>query len=250
MTVPWWEAFFDAEYIRFWSERDDARATAEADAIVKLLALPPGARVLDAPCGWGRLSRCLARRGFDVVGLDQAQPLLDRAVADRGAATNPAYRRHDLREPFPEAGFDAAINIFSSVGYGDVPDDRRILTNLVAALRPGGQLLVETVHRDALAVRFAHGAPPGRVEEDGTLFVEEPAFDPVGGFVETTWHWSGPAGSGTKHSRIRIYTITELVELIEGAGARITAVHGGMDGSPLAVSGPNRSIRVAIVAQR
>ena len=45
--------------------------------------------------------------------------------------------------------------------------------------------------------------------------LEEPRFDPVAGRVETTWFWSGPRGSGQKSASIRVYTITELVRLLE-----------------------------------
>jgi cyclopropane fatty-acyl-phospholipid synthase-like methyltransferase len=41
-----------------------------AAAIAALLDLPAGARVLDAPCGAGRIAVRLAERGLDVTGID------------------------------------------------------------------------------------------------------------------------------------------------------------------------------------
>ena len=44
----------------------------------------PGCRVLDAPCGWGRLSRPLAARGAIVLGVDQSETMIDAAEKRRG----------------------------------------------------------------------------------------------------------------------------------------------------------------------
>ncbi len=82
--------------------------------------------------------------------------------AEKGRGELPAarlrYLRHDLREPLTETGFDAAINIFSSLGYGTEDDDLAMLKTLRAAVPPEGLVLVETVHRDAAVAFFSRGA--------------------------------------------------------------------------------------------
>ncbi len=50
--------------------------------------------------------------------------------------------------PLEESGFDVGLNIFSSLGYGTEADDVAILSTLRAAVRPGGLVFVETMHRD------------------------------------------------------------------------------------------------------
>ena len=37
-------------------------------------------------------------------------------------ATRLSYRRHDLRQRLSDTGFDAALNVFSSLGYGTEAD--------------------------------------------------------------------------------------------------------------------------------
>ncbi|HEX7284718.1 MAG TPA: class I SAM-dependent methyltransferase, partial [Candidatus Angelobacter sp.] len=146
----WWKTFFDADYLRIWGGGENAGQTAEqAQAIWELLALEEGSRVLDAPCGYGRLSLPLARRGANVVGLDQSQELLARAEKDRAdvPAASLRYIRHDLRQPLSEDGFDAAFNVFSSIGYGSEEDDVAMLKTLACAVRRGGRVLLDTMHR-------------------------------------------------------------------------------------------------------
>ncbi|HCF57851.1 MAG TPA: hypothetical protein DFS52_07635 [Myxococcales bacterium] len=139
--------------------------------------LREGSRLLDAPRGHGRLSLPLARRGALAFGVDQSAVLLAKAERRRGALSRAALRlrRHDLREPIGEEGFDAAINIFSSLGYGSEDDDRAILSTLARALRPGGRLFLETMHRDAVATMLSRRSKPAQRFADGTLIVEEPS---------------------------------------------------------------------------
>ena len=256
MTADWWHSFFDDDYVRLWSVRD-AAASAEVDGIWAMLGLADGSRVLDGPCGYGRLSRPLAARGARVLGVDQSATLL--AEAERGRGDLPAdrlrYLRQDLREPLPEAavdgGFDAAINVFSSLGYGSQADDLAILRTLAGSLRPGGLVLVETIHRDLVVARRSRGSHGGaRRMDDGTLVVEEARFDPIAGRVDTTWHWSGPAGSGAKSASIRIYAATELVKLLEEAGLRLRSAHRGCSSEPFAFDVPDAGGRLALVAER
>jgi len=94
-----------------------------------------------------------------------------------------------------ESGFDVAINIFSSLGYGTEEDDLAILKTMAQSVRRGGFVLIETNHRDAIVSHLSHGSKPANRLPDGTLFVEEPKFDPIEGRIETTWSWSGPKGS-------------------------------------------------------
>ena len=60
--------------------------------------------------------------------------------------------RADYRElPFRDASFDAALNLFTSLGYLGDEEDTRVLAEIRRVLRPEGRLVIETMHRDWLA---------------------------------------------------------------------------------------------------
>src|SRR5262249_60522105 len=160
------------------------------------------------------------------------------------------FLRHDLRQPPSESGFDAAINVFSSLGYGSEEDDLAILRPLAAAVRPGGLVLVETNHRDVAVSMLAHGNRLAQRLDDGTLLIEEPRFDAVAGRIETSWYWSGPRGSGQKAGSLRVYSITELVRLMEAAGLRLRSAHSGLSAQPYVAQPPLMGGRVGLLAER
>jgi SAM-dependent methyltransferase len=257
-VAEWWTDFFDADYIHIWGSLFPPEKTAsEVDGLWQLLELRQGSRVLDAPCGFGRLSRPLAERGAVVLGVDQSEILLKHAEGERGDLPweRLRYLRHDLRQPVPENGFDVAINVFSSLGYGTEEGDLAILRNLCAAVRPGGVVLVETVHRDLAVANLARGGAFGRPSlaqrlPDGTLVIEEPNFDPIAGRVNTSWYWSGPKGSGHKPGSLRVYSATELIALMQRAGLHFQSAQRGCSPEPFKAEGPDMGGRLAILARR
>ena len=142
----WWRGFFDEAYLRLWGASKVAAGKArQVEGLWQVLGLTAGARLLDAPCGYGRIAAPLAERGAIVVGVDQSADLIAEAERGRGELGQERlrYLRADLRQPLAETGFDAAINIFTSLGYGTEDDDVAILTTLRRAVRPGGRVFVE-----------------------------------------------------------------------------------------------------------
>jgi len=251
--TSWWESFFDADYLRLWEGAEEPDKTVqEAAGLWAVLGLVSGSKVLDAPCGYGRISRALAERGAHVLGLDLSRDLLDDAERRRGdlPPQRLRYQRHDLRNPLPESGFDVALNVFSSLGYGSEADDITVLSNLRAAVRPGGLVFIETLHRDRIVANLLQNPRPANRLPDGTLLVEEPRLDPIAGRVETTWYWSGPGGSGQKSGSIRAYTATELVKVVEAAGLRPRAAHDGCSTDPFVAQESVIGGRLGLLAVR
>lgn len=249
----WWETFFDQDYLRIWGQVFTEEVnTKQAAELWSLLDLNPGCRVLDAPCGWGRLSRRLALLGAMVLGVDQSQILLTAAEAQRGELPTERlrYLRHDLRKTLSETGFDVACNIFTSFGYGTEEEDVATFRTLRGALRPGGRVVVETNHRDMLCAFISRGSKASMRMPDGTLFIDDPDFDAISGVVSLNWYWSGPAGSGEKHAKWRCYTPTQIVGLLERAGLRFVGAYKGLSKTPYKADGPEAGGRLALIAVR
>ncbi len=218
----WWQEFFDEEYLELWSHLYPAsQCESDAESIRTILNLGPGDRILDAACGYGRMSLPFAKLGLSVLGVDYSADLLARANADAAEckeAIDLVYQEADLRTLELNASFDAAVSLFSSLGYGSEDDDLRTLQTIANALVPGGQFLLETVHRDAIVTRRALGQTTGFRGPNGLTLREKNTFNPVRGEIHSTWSWNSPTYSGSKHSVIRMYSASELVSLLTRAG--------------------------------
>jgi SAM-dependent methyltransferase len=252
-VAQWWQGFFDQDYLQVWGQLFGPDFdTKQAADLWSMLGLQPGCQLLDAPCGWGRLSRPLALLGATVVGVDQSQTLLDEAERRRGdlPAERLRYVCHDLRLPLTEGEFDVACNIFTSFGYGTEAEDLAIFRNLRSAVRPGGRVVIETNHRDMMCAFIARGSRASRRLPDGTLFLDEPTFDAISGVVQLHWYWAGPNGSGEKHAQWRCYSPTEIVALLDRAGLTFAGAYSGLTSTTYKAEGGEAGGRLAVVGIR
>lgn len=220
--MPWWQEFFDEAYVEAFTAAgmfDDTAA--EVDALCRLLGVPPGAAVLDVACGFGRVAGPLHQRGYRVTGVDASATQL-RLAAERNPG--PDYVHGDMRQP-PPGPFDAVVNLFSSFGYfADPAEDRRALQAWHDVLRPGGVLVVHLTHRDRVAYLEGHRAPIA-----GTEISEESETDWVAGIRTSRLSFRGV----TRTFRVRLYTPTELVGMLQAVGFRAVDAYGGFGLGPV-----------------
>lgn len=245
-TRVWWREYFDDVFFDLHQAFFDAETSrGEVSAMRELLALPVGARVLDAPCGWGRHTSLWAEAACVAFGVDLSVPLLRRAAqAGAGAGVPNRYAGADLRQlPFPDGSFDAVVNVFTSLGLlATDTEDRRVLEEARRVLRPGGQFLLETMHRDEVVCVFS---PRDRWRlPDGTEVQVRRRFDPVTGLSHEHLRWRRGDRRGEKRHALRLRTATEIASLLAAAGFCQVRYLGGWDGRPFRHSSP-RLIAIA-----
>jgi len=240
-----WDEFFDSFYLRAYSGVGQDEAEAQALAAVRLAGCPDGGDLLDVPCGFGRHSIPLARAGYRVTGADRSESLLAEARRRSGGERWPRLVRADYRElPFRDASFDAAINIFSSLGYLGDEEDIKALAEIGRVLRPGGRLVIETMHRDLLVRIFTEQT--WRLAGEGRLLLEQRTFDAAGGVVQTTQTLIEATGERESRSySLRVYTATELVAMLTRAGFDEARCYGDLAGAPFGTG-----TRLVILAAR
>jgi SAM-dependent methyltransferase len=122
--AEWWTEFFDADYIRIYRKRDARSAGSEAAFVRKILSLRRNQRVLDVCCGYGRHALLLAAAGMRVTGVDVNPLFLRRArAAAKRAGLDVDFIQSDVRTLELKPIFDAAVNMFTSIGYFDSEED-------------------------------------------------------------------------------------------------------------------------------
>lgn len=134
-TEEFWEQHYGAKD-RVWSGRVNARLAEIAEP------LTPG-RALDLGCGEGADAIWLARRGWEVLGVDVSPTALSRAAQDAeaaGAGERTRFEQHDLSASFPEGRFDLVSAQFFHCPLST--DRSYALRGAADAVVPGGLLLI------------------------------------------------------------------------------------------------------------
>jgi SAM-dependent methyltransferase len=241
-----WDAFFSDFYLRAYADRERQEAAeAQALAAARLAGCPAGGDLLDVPCGFGRHSLPLASAGYRVVGVDRSESLLADARRRTAGARWPGLVRADYRRlPFADASFDAALNLFTSLGYLGDEQDTTVLGEIRRVLRPRGRVVIETMHRDLLVRDFRE--QDWRLVGEGRLLLEQRTFDAAAGVVQSTQTLIDSTGRREARTvSLRAYTATELIGMLTRAGFEDARCHGDLDGGPFSTD-----TRLVIVACR
>jgi SAM-dependent methyltransferase len=246
---------FGQDYLDFYaSTLHDGVNDEEAELVALLVDLQPGQRVLDLPCGHGRIAERLAERGAEVVGVDRCELFLEQArasAARRGVQVD--YRRGDWRDRVVDDAFDAVVCWFTSFGYGDgdgEPDAalRAQLRRMHDALRPGGVLLLETlnVHEQGLTDHETSSTKEGEDERGRHFLIDRSRFDPGEGRLHVR-RFVARSGQPTRACAytLRLFSAPELRDWMLEAG--FASAHAfGAEGEVFRVD----SGRLVMVARR
>lgn len=234
---------FDDDYLYFYEQRLSERTDADVDLIWRLLELVPGTTVLDLACGHGRIANQLAERGCRVTGLDLTASFLElarRDAAERGVTLD--YVEGDMRSLPWRHRFDRIVCWFTSFGYFDDDANRRVLAEAFRALKPGGRLLIETIHRDSLVRRLFRDFVE---ERDGNYMIDRVRFDVLMGRLNADRIALRDGHVRSFSYFVRVLSYTELRNWLSAVGfTRVEAF--GEEGAPLTLE----SARMIVVAQR
>jgi SAM-dependent methyltransferase len=240
-----WDELFDELYLRTYAHNLGERDSGEEAGLAAACAgVEPPAEILDAPTGFGRHALPLAKLGFRVTGVDRSPAQLAEARRLAGEVEWPRYVQADFRElPLADESFDAVLCLFTSIGYRGEEGDRRAFGEYLRVLRPGGALVIEVLHRDRLMAIFQERS--WEPLDDDAVLLEERRFDYAAGEIETDHTLLSVGERRGVTFRLRVYTATELVRLLEDVGFAQVECFGDFEGGPL-----SRETRLVVRARK
>ena len=101
---------------------------------------PPGSRGLDVGCGTGVLAQRLAAVGYEMVGLDPSEGMLE-ILAERAPDVR-AVRGYGTELPFEDGSFDLVFTVAAMHHIADPAQVRATLGEMVRVTRPGGRIVI------------------------------------------------------------------------------------------------------------
>lgn len=172
VKATWFKDWFNSPYYhQLYFNRDESEAAAFIDRLIAHLEPPAGCEMLDVACGKGRHSIYLAKKDFNVTGIDLSEESIEEAKGSEN--DNLHFYLHDMRLPFWINYFDYAFNFFTSFGYfKTIREHNNAVRTIAQSLKPGGIFVM-----DYLNVHYA---------EDHLVHKTEKEIDNVN-YVITKW---------------------------------------------------------------
>lgn len=247
ISKHWTDTFFHGEWdtiIR--NVYTPEESLAETRFIRRALGLRSGSRVLDVPCGDGRISLELARMGCRVIGVDACAPSIRRAkrrarALSRAKGAQPEFLVGDMRKLNVGGPFKAILNWWGSFGYFDDVTNLSVLRRFAELLERGGKVMIDQINRERVLRDFRTEA----WDDYGPVRVlVKNRWDPSTQRIDGTWTMVRAGKRSRRRTSIRIYTPRQMERLLARAGLELERLYGGANGEPHS-RGSRRMVTVA-----
>jgi SAM-dependent methyltransferase len=223
------EVFWQTFYPHMFGERRMTAAPGEVDRVLALSGVARG-RVLDLCCGPARHSLALARKGFEVTGVDRSQFLLSKA-RELTAGTAVELVEADMRDFVRPGAFDLALSLFTSFGYFDTrEEDLAVLRNVRASLKPGGVLVMDVTSKEYVVSQ--RQTTHWEQSPSGELHVHHYDVFPGWGRLHVQWLLIEGERAQRFEFEQNLYSGQELAALLERAAFAEVRIFGNLDGAP------------------
>lgn len=182
-------------------------------------------RIVDIPCGVGRISIPLSLQGYDVLGIDFSTQFIQFANKKKkefksdsvSFMVNDMYKSDNLISDFDP---QVIISWWTSIGYKKRKNDEKLFRNIRSAVKPGTIFIIETWFRE-----YILNFPIRHFWSDlgDVIVIIDQNINPLKDSV-TSVHKYYQKGEGVLNlvgsftSEIMLYSIIELKNLIENTG--------------------------------
>lgn len=145
----WYESLFKNYGKKYEAESFTKGTAGECDFLEKEAGFDKSLRILDVGCGTGRHAIELAKRGYDITGIDLSESMLAQA---REKAEAEKLQINFLKRDARDMGFGPEFGLAIMMCEGAFPlmetDEMNfeILKSAAAALKPGGKFIFTTLN--------------------------------------------------------------------------------------------------------
>ncbi|MCA9460194.1 MAG: class I SAM-dependent methyltransferase [Nanoarchaeota archaeon] len=265
LTIPkdWWKEsyFFGKRYFYPDNSKEgylinnketlEQRTFRESQGIINLLKLKEGSKILDAPCGYGRHSIALSKKGYNLTGIDIDKEHLKKANSDSNG-TKVRFLEKDLRNLGNDMyeNFDAVINMFYSFGFFESDEENfKVMEEFYKSLKAKGSFLLHTdVSPEMIENKTTIKESIRTLENNDKLIILE-TYNSKTKRMEGSWETTDKVGNvifPRAFYSMRIYSADEFNEMAKDIGFKNVKVYGSFNGEHF----NNKSKEMIVVAKK
>ena len=234
MESDWYKKIWTLD-IQNQSWVEDTRK--QVDFLIEKLELKGNEKVLDLACGFGRHSLELARRGFDVTGVDITPAYINYANEQAQKENlNAHFICSDIREVSFEDEFDVVLNMADgAVGYlENDTENLKIFFVVARSLKSGGKHFMDIMNGDYATTHF-----PCKLWDAGEKCLtlsnfewDETTKTLIYGQLDFPYEETLTMPVMEEGNTIRLYSLEEVKSIFDSMGMRVCESYADFTGKP------------------
>ncbi|MGB9597724.1 MAG: methyltransferase domain-containing protein [Candidatus Poribacteria bacterium] len=235
--MEWYKDWFGKEYLLVYPHRDESEAKKQINFLERYVNITKDEKILDLCCGNGRHSIELKKLGYDVIGIDLSEDLLDSA-RKKAFENNIDLKliRCDMREIPYRNYFDLVVQFFTSFGYFETDEEnQKVLSAISHSLKVNGRFLIDYLNPNYVVKNL--------IEKDekiisGLLIKQERWIDTAKQRVNKKITIVADDKSSVFNESVRMYSLDEIKTMLKKSDLKLTDVYGDFDGSEYSSNSP------------
>ena len=239
----WFKKWFSNKlYLKIYQHRDDIDAKHLIDLIQRTVPTYSREKILDLACGAGRHSFELARRGFDVTGIDLSSFLIKearkitRSAPEQGLKLN--FEIKDMRSFDFHSKFDLIVNLFTSFGYFENDEENfSVIEHVWKSLKTSGYFVLDFLNPVYLTKNLVKRS----INKYENMHITQ-SRKIENGFVEKKIKITDGNETSEYFERLRLYNDKDLSQMFKRSGFKIIKRAGDYYGNKFSENSSNRLI--------
>lgn len=221
----WYKTFFRGLNCEMWTKAATPEwTTQEVDFLLSELNVQPGSALLDIPCGHGRHTLELAKRGFCLTGLDISAEFIQTLTKQMSATALPIQLiQGDILTVDIVGQFDGAYCLGNSFGYVDYDGMNVFVKKVAGALKPGARFVINSgMVAESILPNFPTTGQ--YVLGDLTMSIRN-GYDIEDSFMVTELTYTKADRTEVHWFKHYVYTLSDIKRLLKQHNLHIVAVY-------------------------
>ncbi len=229
ITDNWYENFFQGINCEIWEKAlPDSVTIQEVDFLVSEMFLPQGCRILDIPCGFGRHSIELSKRGYNLTGIDISETFIN-SLNNRITSENLNIKtiHADILNVQLNEKFSGAFCLGNSFGYFNIDKMKSFVEKISSVLETGSKFIINSgMVAESILPNFLHYSKNNKYTVGNITMEVTNTYVANESYMISTLLYTKENQKEEHGFKHYVYTLGEILRLLKSSGFSIVSTYG------------------------